>query len=239
MSKTFATINIVDFEYEIEVGGLPRVLCMIVYVLNENLQHVRTIRMWRGEFGSTPPFDVGHDTLFVAYSAWAEMTCFIVLGWPFPVHVFDLHTAYLAASNILRPYNPDEVRTRTAQGPLRRLPRLWDRRLGEHRQTLDRQSHRRRPLARVRQRGCSRLLRRGREELDEAVARTATALLRPMWPHAMARRRRVACPAMVELQREGGRTASKRAACRSTCRCGTWCRKTSCGDWRTVAAVRP
>jgi hypothetical protein len=85
-------------------------------VLNEFLQHVRTIRMWRGEFGSTPPFDIGPDALFVAYSAWAELTCFIVLGWLFPIHVFDLHTAYLAASNILLPYNPDEVRKRQRKG---------------------------------------------------------------------------------------------------------------------------
>ena len=85
---------------------------MVAYVLNENLQHVRTIRLWRGEFGSTPPFDIGPDALFVAYSAWAEMTCFKELGWQFPVHIFDLHTAYLAASNILLPYNPDEVRKR-------------------------------------------------------------------------------------------------------------------------------
>jgi hypothetical protein len=32
------------------------------------------------------------------------------LGWQFPVHIYDLHTACLAASNILLPYNPDEVR---------------------------------------------------------------------------------------------------------------------------------
>jgi hypothetical protein len=83
---------------------------MVAYVLGENLRHVRTIRLWRGEFGSAPPFDIGPDTLIVAYSAWAEMTCFKVLNWPFPVHIFDLHTAYLAASNILVPYEPDETR---------------------------------------------------------------------------------------------------------------------------------
>ena len=59
-----------------------------------------------------PPFDIGDDTLFVAYSAWAEMTCFMVLGWEFPEHIFDQHTAYLAASNILLPHNPDETRKR-------------------------------------------------------------------------------------------------------------------------------
>jgi hypothetical protein len=116
VSKNFNEINIVDFEYEIEAAGLPRVLCMVVYVLNESLQHVRTIRMWRGEFGSTPPFNIAPDALFVAYSAWAELTCFMVLGWRFPVHVFDLHTAYLAASNILLPYNPDEVKKRQRKG---------------------------------------------------------------------------------------------------------------------------
>jgi DNA polymerase I len=112
VSKNFTTINVVDFEYEIDDGDLPRVLCMVVYVLNENLQYVRTIHVWCGEFGSTPPFDIGPDALFVAYSAWAELTCFMMLNWQFPTHVFDLHTAYLAASNILRPYNPSEVRKR-------------------------------------------------------------------------------------------------------------------------------
>src|SRR5262249_54210573 len=88
---------------------------MVAYVLNENLQHVRTIRMWRGEFTTAPPFDVGPDTLFVAYSAWAEMTCFLALGWKFPTHIFDQHTAYLAASNILLPHNPDEVRKKQSK----------------------------------------------------------------------------------------------------------------------------
>ena len=84
-------------------------LCMVVYVLDENLQHLHTIRMWRGEFRGSPPFDIGPDALFVAYSAWAELICFMVLGWKFPMHVFDLHTAYLAATNVLLPYHPDEV----------------------------------------------------------------------------------------------------------------------------------
>jgi DNA polymerase I len=110
MSENFCTINICDFEYEIADGGLPNVLCMIVYVLDEKFQHVRTIRMWRGDFGSAPPFDIGPDALTVGYSLWAEMTCFLTLGWKFPEHLFDQHTAYLATGNILLPYNPDEIR---------------------------------------------------------------------------------------------------------------------------------
>ena len=125
MSDIFGRFVVCDFEYEVsggeyhlQIGDLPRVLCMVAYVLDEHLQHIATIRAWRGEFGSQFPFDLGPDCLFVAYSAWAELTCFMTLGWRFPAHVFDLHTAYLATSNILRPYNPDEVRKR--QG--KRLP---------------------------------------------------------------------------------------------------------------------
>jgi hypothetical protein len=91
MIAYFSQIIVCDFEYEtvggehnLVAGDLPKVLCMVAYVLDENLQHVRTIRHWRGDFGSAPPFDIGDDVLFVAYSAWAELTCFMTLGWTFP-----------------------------------------------------------------------------------------------------------------------------------------------------------
>jgi DNA polymerase family A len=115
--SNFARVVVADFEYEVHDGELPRVLCLVAYVLDENLQHIDTIWKWRGEFDTRPPFDVGPDTLFVAYSAWAEMTCFMMLGWKFPTHIFDLHTAYLAASNILRPQTDDLYKK-----PRKRLP---------------------------------------------------------------------------------------------------------------------
>lgn len=116
MSGDFGTIVVADFEYEVDDGDLPNSLCMVAHVLDEHLEHVRTIKLWRGEFGSSPPFDIGPDALFVAYSAWAEMQCFKVLGWAFPIHVFDQHTAYLAASNLLLPYDPDEKRDKPKKG---------------------------------------------------------------------------------------------------------------------------
>ena len=108
--RHFRRIIVLDFEYEIEDGGLPNVLCLVAYVLDSNLRCLEIIRRWRGEFGPSPPFDFDDDTLIVGYSLWAELTCFLVLGWRFPKHIYDLHTAFLSVSNILLPYNPDETR---------------------------------------------------------------------------------------------------------------------------------
>src|SRR5260370_17863461 len=91
---------------------MPLPLCLVAPVLDKTPHHVRTTRGWPGDFDKIPPFDIGPDTLFVAYSAQAEMTCFLALGWSLPAHIFDQHTAYLAATNILLPYNPNEKRTR-------------------------------------------------------------------------------------------------------------------------------
>lgn len=114
MNRNFGTVTVVDFEFEVADGDLPEPLCMVAYVLNSNLEHVRTIRMWRDELlaSTCPPFDIGPDTLFVAYAAWAELQCFMVLKWKFPKYIFDAHTAFLAASNLLLPHDPNEVRKR-------------------------------------------------------------------------------------------------------------------------------
>ena len=116
LQKYFRRFVVLDFEYEVADGGLPNVLCLVAYILDENLRHVETIRRWRGEFGTSPPFPIDDDTLIVGYSLWAEMTCFMQLGWRFPKHVYDLHTAYLSISNILLPYNPDETRIKQRKG---------------------------------------------------------------------------------------------------------------------------
>ena len=218
MTENFSSVVVCDFEYEVTPGDLPDVLCMVAYVLDENLRHVRTIRLWRGEFGPMPPFDIGPDTLFVAYSAWAEMTCFKVLGWQFPVHIFDQHTAYLAASNDSAALRTRRNAEEAAQAAVGRLPRPWHRRLGAHRQGNHRQSDRRRHLARTLQSaGSCRLLRRRRAHVGEAVAR-ATA----QQPRCRCRPR----AALVELQRQGDRPHPGARHADRSWRCGIWCRRT-------------
>jgi hypothetical protein len=108
--QRFGQVICIDFEFEIVSGGLPSVLCMVAVVLDENLRHVRTIRLWRGQFGPEPPFSTGPDTLLASFASWAELQCFQQLGWKFPTYVFDQHIAYLAATNVLSPYDPDAER---------------------------------------------------------------------------------------------------------------------------------
>ena len=181
VENCFRTVTVVDFEYEIDDGDLPNVLCMVAYVLDENLRHVDTIRRWRGEFGSTPPFDIGPDTLVVGYSLWAEMTCFLVLGWRFPGA--RLRSAHRLSGDQQHPaaVQPGRGPQEAAQAPVGCLPRLRHRGLGEHRQAGHCQGDRRRPLARIRSRGGAAILRGGRSHLGGAAARvscaaTATAL---------------------------------------------------------------
>ena len=95
----FKRIVAIDFEFNFgghaskeaagRSGERPRVVCMVA----KELRSGREWRIWRGEFGSTPPFDIGPDTLAAGYSLWADLTCFRQLDWRFPVHVFDQHTA--------------------------------------------------------------------------------------------------------------------------------------------------
>jgi DNA polymerase-1 len=60
-------------------------------------------RVWRGEFGTSPPFPVDEETLFVAYYASAELGCFKALGWPMPARILDLYVEFRQHLNGTRP----------------------------------------------------------------------------------------------------------------------------------------
>ena len=219
MSENFGTVVVVDFEYEIDDNLLPNVLCMVAYVLDENLRHMRTICLWRGEFGSTPPFDIGSDALIVAYSAWAEMTCFQVLGWQFPVHIFDLHTAYLAASNILLPHDPDEERR--LQKPRNRLSdacRAYGIE-GWERKTSPRQSAPERGAADIARRKSLITARKtcGCRSDSYAECCSVTSDFLPLTF-------RVCCIGRITAPRQSH--SFKHAGFRGTRSCGIWCRRT-------------
>jgi len=91
----------VDFEFEFggRNGNRPRPVCMVA----KDLQTGQCWRLWRGEFGTSPPFPIDDETLFVAYYASAELGCFRALGWPMPARILDLYTEFRCRLNGTQP----------------------------------------------------------------------------------------------------------------------------------------
>src|SRR6516165_9974205 len=88
--ESFKEVWLCDFEFRSEPGERPDIRCMVA----KEFRSGRVIRLWVDELGSAPPFDVGQDTLFVAYYASAELGCFLSLGWPMPARILDLFAEF-------------------------------------------------------------------------------------------------------------------------------------------------
>lgn len=93
----FREVWLADFEFSVADGERPTPVCMVARELRTN----RLIRLWRDELErmSEAPFNVGPKSLFVAYFASAELTCFLSLGWPLPVRVLDLYVEFRRLTN--------------------------------------------------------------------------------------------------------------------------------------------
>jgi DNA polymerase-1 len=93
----------VDFEFTADPGERPIPVCMVARELRSN----RELRLWQDQFGSSPPFPIGADALFVAFYASAELGCFRVLGWPMPARILDLSAEFRdRTSGLERPHGP-------------------------------------------------------------------------------------------------------------------------------------
>jgi len=90
----------VDFEFHPlagQEGNPPVPVCMVA----RNFQNGETIRLWQDELThrDSAPFPTDGTTLVVAFYASAEASCFEVLGWPQPMHLLDLFTAFRINTN--------------------------------------------------------------------------------------------------------------------------------------------
>jgi hypothetical protein len=96
MINEFPQIWLVDFEFH---GEPERTwpLCMVAKEYHSG----REIKMWREELlaCTETPFDVGPNSLVVAFVASAEIGCFISLEWQLPVNVLDLSAEHRLVTN--------------------------------------------------------------------------------------------------------------------------------------------
>jgi DNA polymerase family A len=93
----FREIWQVDFEFRQDDNHRPVPVSMFAQEHRTGTQ----IFMRRDQLltRSRAPFDVGPDTLFTGYMAAAELSCFQVLGWPYPNNVLCTYTETSAAIN--------------------------------------------------------------------------------------------------------------------------------------------
>jgi DNA polymerase-1 len=92
----FRTVWFVDFEFRADPGERPQPVCLVARELRSN----RLVRQWLTDrTPNHPPFDIGPDSLMVAYFASAELGCFISLGWPMPQNVLDLYVEFRCLTN--------------------------------------------------------------------------------------------------------------------------------------------
>lgn len=93
----FTNIYLCDFEFGSTPGNRPVPRCMVVKEHGTG----RTIRMWENELRDlrAAPFDIGLNSLFVAYYAPAEMGCFASLGWQMPLRILDLSVEFRNITN--------------------------------------------------------------------------------------------------------------------------------------------
>ena len=108
----FRRAIIVDFEFRIEPGGLPHVVCAVLREFGCG----RELRLWRDDLLAMrqPPLDLEQDVL-VAYYASAEIACFLQLGWPLPRHVIDLYAEHRCLTNGLL-LKPERQKTKSRSG---------------------------------------------------------------------------------------------------------------------------
>lgn len=91
----FREVWCLDFEYISKSGHRPTPVCLVARELVSN----RLLRLWQDELTSSPPFRTDNRAVFVAYSAPAELSCFLALGWPLPERILDLLVEFRAKTN--------------------------------------------------------------------------------------------------------------------------------------------
>lgn len=76
----FAEIWVADYEFRAGSGETPVPVCLVA----KELLSGRLVHQWADELGSTPPYSLAENSLFIAYYATAEFSCHLALGWPLP-----------------------------------------------------------------------------------------------------------------------------------------------------------
>jgi len=98
--QDFKEVWCVDYEYQAPQGEPVVPICMVGREYHSGKQ----LEIWQDELLALkePPYNIGEDSLFVAYYVPAEMSCHLALGWDLPVNLLDLFVEFKNETNGLR-----------------------------------------------------------------------------------------------------------------------------------------
>ena len=82
----FRQIYAIDTEFHCLDGFNPDPHCIVAYEIRSR----RYIRLWKDNFAASCPYDLGPESLIIAFAASAELRCHLSLGWPLPANLIDL-----------------------------------------------------------------------------------------------------------------------------------------------------
>jgi DNA polymerase I len=91
----FEELWVADFEYVSKPGHRPDVVCLVA----RELRSGQTIRLWRDQMGVAAPYRTDARALFICFTATAECTSHLSLGWPVPANVLDLSPLFRCVVN--------------------------------------------------------------------------------------------------------------------------------------------
>ena len=95
----YEEIWLADFEYALSPEGRPIPVCMVAH---EGYDRKPKLRLFAEDLiPERPPIDFHDRVLFVSYNAVAELSCFLVLGWPTPKRILDLYVEFIFIRNTI------------------------------------------------------------------------------------------------------------------------------------------
>jgi hypothetical protein len=95
--RHYREIWFADFEFGVAPGEWQQPRCLVA----REFRSGKLVRLWEDQLADEflPPFDIGSQSLFVAYFATAELGCFHSLGWPMPDRILDLFAEFRCMTN--------------------------------------------------------------------------------------------------------------------------------------------
>jgi hypothetical protein len=102
--RGYKHVWVVDTEYRgVGPRPQPRCLCALDMLSGERRE------VWLAGVANPPcPFEMAADEAFIFFAADADISIFLVCGWPVPRHVIDVRVEFMRIRNGLRPLPPLE-----------------------------------------------------------------------------------------------------------------------------------